>query len=111
MDVYNLAYENNLFDLVMALEVLEHLDKPQAAIHEIKRVTKKYCLLSVPNEPFFSIGNLLRGKNVSLWGSDPEHIHKWNKRRFLKLLEKDFKVVEIRNSFPWLITLCDISNG
>ena len=47
-----LAVKNESFDCVTCLEVLEHL-KQEAfikAIKEIKRVAKKYIIISVPNE-------------------------------------------------------------
>jgi 2-polyprenyl-3-methyl-5-hydroxy-6-metoxy-1,4-benzoquinol methylase len=47
-----LPFENGSFDLVNCLEVLEHL-KQEAfirAVGEIKRVAKKYIIVSVPNE-------------------------------------------------------------
>src|SRR5262245_50534513 len=50
-DIYNLPYKDNTFDLIMCTEVLEHLDDPTRALAELKRVTKKYLILSVPNEP------------------------------------------------------------
>ena len=54
-DVYKLPYKDNSFDLVLCMEVLEHLDKPLVALEELKRVSKKYVLLSVPNEPLFTV--------------------------------------------------------
>ncbi len=110
MDVCRLEYEDKSFDLVMALEVLEHLNTPQATLNEIKRISRKYCILSVPNEPFFSLGNFLRGKNISRWGNDPEHIQQWNRRQFLKLLEDDFRVIKVTSAFPWLIVLCNVKD-
>src|ERR1035437_4180607 len=41
-NIYQLPYEDNSFDLVLCTEVLEHLDKPQAGLKELVRVSKKY---------------------------------------------------------------------
>ncbi len=38
--VYKLPFENDSFDLVLCLSVLEHLEKPLEAIFEIRRVVK-----------------------------------------------------------------------
>jgi len=37
---YNLPFEDNVFDTIVAIEVLEHLEKPQIFINEIYRVLK-----------------------------------------------------------------------
>lgn len=105
-DIYNLPFDNNGFDLVIALEVLEHLDKFEIAINEINRVAIKYCIFSVPNEPYFKIMNLLRGKNITRFGNDIEHVQSWNTKEFVILLKKYFKVIEVKTPFPWTLVLC-----
>src|SRR3989344_6097785 len=57
--VYNLPFADDYFDVVMCLEVLEHLAEPEKALQELVRVSKKYCLVSVPNEPFFTLANMV----------------------------------------------------
>lgn len=106
MDIYKLAISDKSVDLVLALEVLEHLDEPDKALCEIKRITKKNCIFSVPYEPFFRIGNFLRGKNLSQLGNDPEHIQNWNKKEFVNLIGKFFNINEVKVSFPWIIVCC-----
>ena len=61
-DIYKLPYKDDSFDLLICTEVLEHLKNPRKALAELRRVSSKYVLLSVPNEPFFIMANLLRGK-------------------------------------------------
>lgn len=89
---------------VMLLEVLEHLEDPGKALCEAARVGD-FLLLSVPHEPWFMAANFLRGKNWSRWGSDPEHIHFWGKRRFRQLLEPHGEIVRLETSFPWMVAL------
>ena len=101
---YKLPYKDNSFDLVVCTEVLEHLDAPSKILKEILRVSKKYLLISVPNEPFFMLSNFLRGKNLSRLGNDPGHINHWNilsLRRFL--LKENVAVIKTRLPFPWII--------
>lgn len=46
--IYNSPFKRNSFDLVTAIEVIEHLEDPLAAIMELKRVSKEYILIQVP---------------------------------------------------------------
>ncbi|MBU1087968.1 MAG: class I SAM-dependent methyltransferase [Candidatus Omnitrophica bacterium] len=105
-DIYNLPYNDNSFDLVICSEVLEHLEHPAKALAEIVRVSKKYCILSVPNEPIFMISNFLRGKNLPRWGNDIEHVNHWSKFGFEKFVkEKGLKLLVMKTSFPWILVL------
>jgi len=47
-DVFQLPFQDNSFDLVTAVEVLEHLERPRGALAELKRVSRRYVLLTVP---------------------------------------------------------------
>jgi SAM-dependent methyltransferase len=49
-DVYNLPFQDNEFDLVLCLGILEHLEDPKKAIVQMKRVLKPNgrILVSVP---------------------------------------------------------------
>lgn len=104
--VYELPYKDNSFDLVICTEVLEHLEEPAKALKEILRVSKKYLIISVPNEPFFMLCNFLRGKNLSRFGNDEEHINHWNPLSFKKYLKQNgVKTKEVRLPFPWTTIL------
>jgi ubiquinone/menaquinone biosynthesis C-methylase UbiE len=104
-DVYSLPYDDNSFDLVICTEVMEHLEEPEGVVAEIKRVSKKYCLFSVPNEPFFMISNFLRGKNLSRWGNDIEHLQHWSSRAFKNFIKIKLNVLTVKRPFPWTIVL------
>lgn len=104
--IYELPYEDSSFDLVVCTEVLEHLEEPTKALKEILRVSKKYLIISVPNEPFFMLSNFLRGKNLSRLGNDEEHINHWNPLTFKKYLKQNgVKTKEVRLPFPWTTIL------
>lgn len=106
-DIYDLHFKDNEFDLVVCTEVLEHLSNPTLALKELKRITKKDLILSVPNEPFFMLSNLLRGKNLTRFGNDPEHINHWNVLSFSKFLKKHgLKIKTSSLPFPWILILC-----
>ena len=110
-DIYRLPFGEKSFDLVMAMEVLEHLEEPEKAIAELGKLSKKYCLFSVPNEPYFRIMDLLRGKNIVRLGSDVEHVNHWSEKRFAELVSGDFDIVGFKKPFPWLMALCEKRQG
>ncbi len=105
-NIYKISSKNNSFDSVTALEVLEHLEKPEKAIKEAKRVSKKYCIFSVPYEPFWRIANIIRISYLPQLGNTPGHIQHWTKSGFRKMLEKHFKNVKIKNCILWNFALC-----
>jgi len=45
----NLPADNNSFDLVSCIEVLEHMEDPLEALKELARITRKYVLITVPD--------------------------------------------------------------
>ncbi|MEA2064873.1 MAG: class I SAM-dependent methyltransferase [Patescibacteria group bacterium] len=104
-DITNIKLFDNFYDLAIALEILEHLENPEAALKELKRATKKYCLISVPWEPFFSLGNLFCGKNVKRFGRDKEHLQFWNRGQIIDLVSEYFDIISVKVSFPWTIIL------
>jgi SAM-dependent methyltransferase len=93
-------------DLVLCTEVLEHLVRPEPALTELARVTRGVCVVSVPWEPWFRVGNLVRGKNVRRLGNDPEHVQQFGPTTLRRRLEAPFRMVEVRRCFPWLVAVC-----
>ena len=59
--------KNKKFDIVMATEVLEHVDNPVEAINTLKQLSNRFVLVSVPNEPFFSIFRFFIPAKEDLW--------------------------------------------
>lgn len=104
-DAYHLPFGAGSFPLVLCLEVLEHLEDPWIALEEIKRVSGGDVIVSVPNQPWFSLANFLRGKNWPIWGEDPDHVHHWTARQFTQLLRPKLHVKKVVYSFPWVIAL------
>jgi|SRR6478735_3775005 SAM-dependent methyltransferase len=90
-------------DLVTCIELLEHLPQYQPAVAELARITRGRCVISVPWEPYFRLGNLGRGKNVKRWGNDPEHVNFFSPGRLQKALAAEFAEVRVVKAFPWLI--------
>lgn len=103
--VYDLQWEDNSVDLIIMLEVLEHLDDPDHALSEIARVVKQFVILSVPREPIWRVLNIIRGKYWASLGNTPGHINHWGINEFCLLTSKYFEVLEIRTPLPWTILL------
>ncbi|MFH1749720.1 MAG: class I SAM-dependent methyltransferase [bacterium] len=102
--IEHIPYKDNSFDLVVCCEVLEHLEEPASALKELKRVGRNY-ILSVPNEPWFSGMNLMRGRHITNLGCHPEHVQKWSTKAFTKFVGRELKIIEVKSSFPWTIIL------
>ncbi|GAG07411.1 unnamed protein product [marine sediment metagenome] len=49
MDAYNLGFEDKSFDTVLLFEVLEHVEKPELALLEAKRLARRNILITTPN--------------------------------------------------------------
>jgi ubiquinone/menaquinone biosynthesis C-methylase UbiE len=105
--VYQLPYQAKSMDLVVMSEVLEHLEDPQRALKEVRRVASRFCLFSVPHEPVWRISNVIRLKYLRDMGNTPGHLQHFSTKTFLAALREQFDVRQIRTPFPWLMALCE----
>ncbi|HVV35566.1 MAG TPA: class I SAM-dependent methyltransferase [Acidimicrobiales bacterium] len=96
-----LPFADRSFDLVLAIEVLEHLPDPRQALREIARVASGAVVLSVPWEPVWRLGNLARGRYVSALGNTPGHIQHFTRRGFTRLVGEAIDVEEVLRPVPW----------
>lgn len=101
-------YDNNFtadkFDIVICLEVLEHLEKPAAALQNVYDKTQTHLIVSVPHEPYFRLGNLLSLKNVKALGNPEDHIQHWTHNQFKKMIVSELGGnCLFFTSFPWSI--------
>lgn len=106
-DAHDLPFGSNSFDLVLLLEVLEHLGDPEAVVKEVQRVTKRYVLGSVPHEPWWRFGNMLRLKYWRDWGNTPEHVNHWSSRGFQALVSSRFNILKVAHPFLWTFVLAE----
>lgn len=103
--VYESGFNDNSFDLVICTEVLEHLEDTKKALKEVLRISKKYVLLSVPNEPLFLLSNFTQ------WGKDIGHINHWTFWGFENFVKKNagvnFKILSRKQPFPWTMLVLE----
>jgi 2-polyprenyl-3-methyl-5-hydroxy-6-metoxy-1,4-benzoquinol methylase len=104
-DARELAADGKRFDMVMMLEVLEHIPDPAQMLPILDSLTNGWVLLSVPWEPVFRGLNLLRGKNVTRLGNDPDHVNHWGRLGFAKFVSSRFDIVTSPEVFPWTMVL------
>jgi SAM-dependent methyltransferase len=91
-----LPFPDGTFDVVVCLDVLEHVQAAHAVIEEILRVSNKYVVISLPNEflLYYRLRFLL-GKTKKEWGWFPRNQHKWlgsynQAREFVHLYAKKY---------------------
>jgi SAM-dependent methyltransferase len=100
-DITALPFPDDSFDLVLAIEVLEHVPDPAAAVRELRRLATGRLVLSVPREPIWRVANLARGKYLSALGNTPGHLNHWSKRRFAEMVGAQLSVQSVATPFPW----------
>ena len=105
-DITKLKFKNDSFDLVLALDVVEHLnfDEQKKAISEIQRILKNggKALISIPNLAHFAsrVAFLLLGKLIR---TSTIERHKGDRpiNEYINLIkENNFKIIGRKGIFP-----------
>jgi ubiquinone/menaquinone biosynthesis C-methylase UbiE len=71
-DATALPFADRAFDVVMALEVVEHISDTDRALAEICRVARRFVIISVPSKA----------------DNNPEHIHLFDRATLTNLLQR-----------------------
>ena len=100
-DITRLPFGDDRFDLVLAIEVLEHVPDPTAALAELARVGTDRLVASVPREPLWRVLNMARGKYLTDLGNTPGHIQHWSARGFAELISTHADVDVVTKPLPW----------
>ena len=101
--VYELQRRDGEFDCILMLEVLEHLTDYRRALREVFRVSRKHVIISVPNEPLWSLLNILRGQYVRDLGNTPGHVNRWGPRAIRRLIEEYGVCRRVYTPVPWIV--------
>jgi 2-polyprenyl-3-methyl-5-hydroxy-6-metoxy-1,4-benzoquinol methylase len=70
MDMAKMTFSDGFFDVTTALEVLEHVKDPESALREIRRVTQRFLVISVPSHE----------------DDNPEHLHLLDQKTLTTML-------------------------
>lgn len=100
-DATRLPFDDRSVDLVVGLEVLEHVVDPDRALAEIARVCDHTAVLSVPREPIWRVGNMARGRYLGQLGNTPGHINHWSAKTFERLIGDRFELIDTARPLPW----------
>ena len=103
-DIYALDLADKSVDAVVFMEVIEHLEHPEAAIKEIRRILKlNGKLITVfPNDGFFKIARLLTLKFKEA-GYDPGHVKQWTQGEMKRFLNQWGFLVFFTRSIPFFL--------
>ena len=93
------------FDLVCAIEVLEHVPDPEQTLAEMARCAARHVLVSVPREPLWRGVNMARGAYWRQLGNTPGHVNHFSKPGIVALCARHGEVIETRSPFPWTMVL------
>lgn len=99
--IYALPYPDAHFDLVLACEVLEHLEDPRLAMIELARVAKHAIIISTPREPLWRVLNVIRGSYLKEAGNTPGHIQHFSRRDLWQLCTPYLNDIQDRQPIPW----------
>lgn len=86
-------YEGNGFDVILISHTLEHIENDELLISRIAKLTKKYAIISVPNDMITP-------------EEEPEHLRTYNKISLLSLVGPYFGQIEDLSSGNHLILKC-----
>jgi SAM-dependent methyltransferase len=109
-DAAALPFPDRSFDLVLAIEVLEHVPSPARALGELARVCSGTFIGSVPFEPIWRAGNIVRKRYVSDWGNTPGHVNHWTSWGFARFVRDAFDVHEVSTPLPWTIVRAGVGH-
>ncbi|MCO6492116.1 MAG: methyltransferase domain-containing protein [Phaeodactylibacter sp.] len=117
-DALNLSFEDNTFDLVISVEVIEHVGRPERMVEEIQRVLKPdgLALITFPSldfpftyDPINRLLSYFTDKKISQGAYAFGHDYLVSQKDFRAWAEKKhFRVVQERNLSGYLVGLLEM---
>lgn len=84
--------EDNCYDTVVCLEVLEHLNDPLGALRELYRISRKRIIITVPFDEKIKWEQCIHcGKYTPIYG----HLHSFNTENIKNILPINARLVKI----------------
>jgi 2-polyprenyl-3-methyl-5-hydroxy-6-metoxy-1,4-benzoquinol methylase len=105
---YALGFADGTYDVVCAIEVLEHVERPGDMHQEMARVARQSLIVSVPREPLWRLSHLLAGRNLRSLGDTPGHINHWSSRSFTRLANNYGLIKHLSHPLPWTLAVLDV---
>jgi SAM-dependent methyltransferase len=110
-DATRLPVPDKAVDLVLAMEVLEHIPGPDAALAELARVCSSTLVASVPFEPIWRLGNIVRRRYVGQLGNTPGHVNHWTRGGFRRFVATRFDLDAVVSPLPWTMVRARTRTG
>ena len=89
------------FDLVLAIEVLEHVPDPARRCASCAGSPARDLVLSVPREPIWRVANMARGKYWGDLGNTPGHIQHWSRAGSCSWSARTSTWSTVHSPTPW----------
>jgi ubiquinone/menaquinone biosynthesis C-methylase UbiE len=105
IDIHNLPYNDNEFDVVLCSETLEHVSDIQSATRELIRVCKKAVVITVPHEPKEVIKNNIKN-NIP-----HAHIHSLDTNSFDFVIPTISKIISRRFHNPAFMKISALADA
>lgn len=93
---------NKRYDVILFFEIIEHLEFPETAIKDLKRILKPngILILSTPNKYIYHFLRHLKKEQI-----DPTHISEMTCKELETLMEKNFKISHFYGFFPLMFII------
>jgi len=108
-DCTSLKFKEKSFDVIVALELIEHIENEQKFLNETKRLLKKngILILSTPNKETHGLDHPLEGKQ-----KNPFHVKEYTEKELLLTLNKFFTNTTLLYQFyPSTLAILDGKSG
>jgi 2-polyprenyl-3-methyl-5-hydroxy-6-metoxy-1,4-benzoquinol methylase len=89
------------WDVVLACEVMEHLEEPARALDAICATSPSHVVITVPREPLWRVLNMVRGRYWPSLGNTTGHLQHWSRSSLLAFLSTRLEIVDVRTPTPW----------